>query len=129
MLAQFANALVGRARPLAAFHIERPSDDRDGQNAELLRHLRDDRRCTRSRATAHACGDEEHVRTFDHLDDSIAIFHRGLTTYFRIGAGAQTLRDVATDLQAHLHLGVLERLRIGVDANEIYAFDPSTHHV
>ncbi len=46
-----------------------------------------------------------------------------------IGAGAESLGDVAADLQADLHLGVLERLRIGVDANEIHAFDPGGDHV
>src|SRR5690606_22078549 len=84
---------------------------------------------TRSGAAAHPGSDEEHVRTFDHLDDPIAIFHRRLATHFGIGARAKPLRDIAADLQTDLHFGVLQRLRIGVDANEIHAFDPGTHHV
>ena len=42
---------------------------------------------------------------------------------FRIGARAQTLGDVAADLQSGLHLGVLQRLRVGVDAHELHALD------
>ena len=50
-------------------------------------------------------------------------FHRGLTAYFGVGAGAQTFGDVAADLQCGAHLGVLQRLRIGVDANEFHTLE------
>jgi hypothetical protein len=59
----------------------------------------------------------------DQLDDAVAIFHRRLPADFRIGAGAQSLGDVAADLQRGLHLRCLQCLRIGVDADEIHPFD------
>ncbi len=65
----------------------------------------------------------------DHLDDAVAILHRGLAADLRIRAGAETLGDVAADLQERLHLGVLERLRIGVDADEVHALDAGVDHV
>ena len=114
---------------LAAFHLERLRHDGDRQDAELLRDLRHDRSRARAGATAHAGGDEQHVRAFDHFDDAVAIFHRGLTAHFRIGARAQALGDVAADLQTDFHLGMFQRLRVGVDANEIHAFDPGLDHV
>src|SRR5437868_1359123 len=46
-----------------------------------------------------------------------------------LGAGAETLGDVAADLQAGLHLRVLECLRIGVDAHELHALDATRDHV
>ena len=88
------------ARRLRTFHVEWLGHHRDGQNAQLLGDLRNDRCCARTRATTHAGGDEQHVGTFDQLDDAIAIFHRCLTADFRIGACAETLGDVAADLQA-----------------------------
>src|SRR5262249_27974681 len=129
VLAELVDAGVGRAEALAAFHVERLGYNCNRQDAELLRDLRDDRRRAGAGAAAHAGRDEQHVGAFDHLDDAIAVFHRCLTPDLRVGARAESLGDVAADLQAHLHLRVLERLRIGVDANEIYAFDPSGDHV
>jgi hypothetical protein len=101
----------------------------NGQDSELLGDLRDHRRRTSARAAAHAGRDEQHVGALDHLDDAIAVFHRCLPADFRICARAQTLRDVAADLQRHLHLRVLQRLRIGVQANEVHALDTRGHHV
>jgi hypothetical protein len=66
-----------------------------------------DRRRARARATTHAAVMNSMSHPFDHLDDAIAIFHRGLAADFGIGAGAETLGDVAADLQAGLHLRVL----------------------
>ncbi len=116
-------------RTLGAFHVERPGDDRDGQDAELLGDLRNHRRRAGAGAAAHAGGDEQHVAALDHLDDAIAIFHRRLTTDLGIGAGAQALGDVAADLQCGLHLRVLQRLRIGVDADELDTLDTTGDHV
>ena len=36
---------------------------------------------------------------FDHLDEAFAVFQRGGTTHVGIGARAQSLGDVAADLQ------------------------------
>ena len=66
---------------------------------ELARDLRDHRRRTRARAAAHAGGDEQHVAALDQLDDAIAVFHRRLAADFRVRARAESLRDVAADLQ------------------------------
>ena len=129
VLGQLQHALVGDARALVAFHLERPGDHRHRQDAELLRDLRHHGRRARAGAAAHAGGDEQHVAALDELDDAVAILHRRLTADFRVGAGAQALGDVAADLQCGAHLGVLERLRVGVDADEIHALEAGLHHV
>jgi hypothetical protein len=83
----------------------------------------DHRRRARAGAAAHAGGDEQHVATLDQLDDAVAVLHRRLPADLGIGAGAEALGDVAADLQRGLHLRVLERLRVGVDADELHAVD------
>ena len=60
---------------------------------------------------------------------TVAVLHRGLPTDFGVRARAETLRDVAADLQAGLHLGALERLRVGVRADEVDALDSRPNHV
>src|SRR4029077_2434109 len=87
------------------------------------------RRRARARPAAHAGGDEEHVAALDQLDDAVAILHRRLAPHFGVGAGAETLRDVAADLQRGLHLRVLERLRVGIHADELDALDAVFSHV
>ena len=108
---------------------ERLRHDGDRQDSHLLRELRDDGRGARARAAAQARRDEQHVGAFDDLLDAVAIFHRGLPADLGIRAGAEPLRDVAADLQARLDLGALQRLRVGVRADEIHAFDARADHV
>jgi len=60
---------------------------------------------------------------------TVAILHRGLTADVGVRTRAETLRDVAADLQTGLDLGVLQRLRIRIRADEIDAVDPDPDHV
>jgi hypothetical protein len=87
-------------------------------------------RCGAGAGTAaHPGGDEQHVAALDQLDDAIAVFHRGLAADLRIGAGAESLGDAGADLQRSFYFRSLERLGIGVDADEIHAFDAARYHV
>jgi len=86
----------------------------DRQYAQLLGDLGHHRRCARAGAAAHAGGDEQHVAALDELHDAVAILHRRLPPDLGIGARAESLGDVATDLQCRLDLGMLERLRVGM---------------
>jgi len=129
VLRELEHALIGDARALVAFHLERAGHHRDGEDAELLRDLRNHGRGAGAGAPAHAGGDEQHVAALDQLDDPIAILHCRLTAHLGVGARAQALGDVAADLQRGAHLGVLERLRVGVDADEIDALETGLHHV
>src|SRR5208283_230464 len=123
------HALIGDARALVALHLEGSGDDGHRQDAEFLGHLRHHRRRTGAGASAHPRGDEQHVAPFDELDDAVTVLHGGLASDFRIGPCAQPLGDVAADLQRRAHLGVLERLRVGIDADEIHALEARLHHV
>ena len=67
-----------------AFERERLGDHRDGQDAELLRDLRDHRRRAGAGAAAHAGGQEEHVG---------AAISSAMRSRSSIGGGAPDLRD------------------------------------
>src|SRR5690606_6896952 len=83
----------------------------------------------RAGAAAEAGRDEQHVRAFDDLVQAVAILHRRLPADVRVRARAETFRDVAADLQARLDLGRLQRLRVGVGADELHTFDALPRHV
>ncbi len=129
ILRQLQHAVVGHARALVAFHLERPRHHCHREDAKLLGHLRHHWSRAGAGSTTHAGSDEQHVAAFDQLDDAVAILHRSLAPDFRVCPGAKTLGDVAADLQRGTHLGVLERLRVGVYADEIHTFDAGLHHV
>ena len=129
MLAELVDPLVRNRHALAAFHLERLGDDGDSQDAELLGDLRHDRRRARSRAATHAGRDEQHVGTFDDLVNPVAIFHCGLAAYFGIGAGAESLGDIAADLQRRADAGALQRLGVRVGTDEVDTLDAGIDHV
>jgi len=64
-----------------------------------------------------------------HFGDTLAVFHRGLTADFGVGASAQALGDAGTQLQDRACADVLECLSIGVGADEFNAFDVALDHV
>ena len=129
VFAELGNAVFGNLHALAALHRERLGDDRDGQDAEFLGDLRNDRRRTRARAAAHAGRDEQHVRAFDRLVNAVAILHGRLAADVGIGAGPEALGNIAADLQGRANARSLERLRIRVGTDEVNAFDARVYHV
>ena len=112
-----------------ALERERLGHHRDRQDAQLARDLRDHRRRARAGAAAHARGEEQHVGAADQLDDALAVLQRGLAPDLRIGARAQPLGDLDAELQLRARLSALQRLHIGVGADELDAFHPVGDHV
>ena len=129
VLAQFLDALERDLHAPAAFERERLGDDRDREDAHLLRELRDHGRRARAGAAAHAGGDEHHVGALQRIHDAFAIFKRGLAADFRVRAGAEALGDIAAELQLQLRAAVLDRLRVGVGGDELHAVDAAIDHV
>ena len=91
--------------------------------------MRDDGRGAGSRPPAHAGGNEHHVRAAEHLLDALAIFFRRSLSHRRLGPGAQTLGDACPDLQLAARLAAFERLRIGVDDDELDSLHTLFDHV
>src|SRR5690606_10936681 len=129
MLGQRANAFIGDLHALATLEGERTGHHGDGQDAELTRHLGDDRRSTGTGTAAHAGGDEDHVGALQHFGDAFAILERGLTTDLRIRTSTQSLGHAGTQLQHGARGNVLQRLCIGVGADEFHALDVVLRHV
>ncbi len=52
----------------------------------------------------------------------------GLLTDLGIGAGAEAARERATDVEFHVGVRQQQRLRVGVDGDELHAFQPRVDH-
>jgi hypothetical protein len=93
------DALQRHLHAATAFERKRLGHHGHGEDALFLGQLGHDRRRAGTGATAHAGGDEHHVGAFEHRFDAFTIFQRGLTADLGVGTGAQTLGDVAAELQ------------------------------
>ena len=111
-----ASACTGTA---AALEAERAGDDRDRQRAEAARDLRDDRGTAGAGAAALARGDEHHVGALEHLLDLVAVVLGGLAPDLGVGAGAEPTRELAADVELHVGVADEQRLRVGVDRDEL----------
>ena len=72
VLLQFLDAALRHPLPLA-LELEGPRHDGNGQDAQVLRDVRDDGCRPGAGSAAHAGGDEQHVRAGDHLGDAVAV--------------------------------------------------------
>ena len=126
-VAEHFDALFRLIHPALAFKLERFGDNADGQNAELTRDFRNDRRTAGTRAAAHAGGDEDHVGILDQLDDVVFVFFDGFLALFRVCAAALAARDAFADLK-HLAGCFQKLLFIGVDGDEFDALQVAGNH-
>src|SRR5262249_12662400 len=107
---------------------ERLGDDGDGERTELAGEAGDDRGRAGAGAAAEAGGDEDHVGAVERLDDLLGVLERRLAPDVRGGAGAESLRPLAADLQLDRRDVVLERLEVGVGDDELDAVETDLHH-
>ena len=87
------------------------------------RDLGDDRRAAGAGAAALARGDEHHVGALEHLFDLVAVVLGGLATDLGVGAGAEPARELAADVELHVGVAHQQRLRVGVDRDELDALE------
>ena len=83
--------------------------------------LRDDRRAARAGAAALAGGDEDHVRALERLLQLVAALRGGGLADGRVGAGAEAARGLRADVDLHVGVRHQQRLRVGVDRDELDA--------
>ena len=79
-------------------------------------------------AAALAGGDEDHVRAADGLLQLLAALLGGVATHPRVGAGAEALGDRAADVDLDVGVAHRQRLRVGVDGDELHAADARVDH-
>ncbi len=126
--AQLVDARVGLSASLRPLERKRCRDDADGQRAELARDLRDDGRSAGPRPTALAGGDEHHVRAAQRVLDLVVRLGGRRAPDVRVRAGAETLRQLASDVDLHLGVRHLQLLQVGVDGDELDLVDARVDH-
>src|SRR5690606_17882186 len=123
VLAQLADTFPGDQHALADFERERLGYHGNGEDAHFTVNFGNDGCSAGTGPSTHTGGDEHHVRPLQHLADALAIFQGGFTADQRVGASTQTLGHGGTQLQYGTGGHVLERLGVGVGADEVHAFD------
>src|SRR5690606_4187621 len=83
---------------------------------------------TRTGAAALAGGDEDHVGALQHLLDLLAVLLGGLATDLGVGAGAEAAGELAPDVELHVGVAHEQRLRVGVDGDELDALQTGVDH-
>ena len=112
----------------SSFERERPGDDTDGQRTDRPGDLRNDRRTTGAGATALAGRDEDHVGALEHFFDLFAVVLGCLPADLRVGTGAEPAGELTTDVELDVGVAHEQRLRIGVDGDELDALEADFDH-
>src|SRR5688500_6444576 len=94
----------------------------------LAGELRHDGRGAGPGSTAHASSDEDHVRAGDGVGEVILAFLGGALADVGITAGAEPARPGIANAQRAAGLRLLQRLRVGVDGDELDTADAGFDH-
>ena len=128
LVGQIRNAHLGLTHPVRTLKFERLRHNADGQNALVMRDLRNDRRRAGARAAAHTGGDEHHIGPVESLGDDVLGFLGGFLADLGLGACAHAAGQLFADLDFIFTLGLVEILLIGVDRDELHAADAAADH-
>jgi hypothetical protein len=60
--------------------------------------------------------------------DAVVVLHRGGAAQLGVGAGAEAARERLADVDRHVRVGLLQRLHVGVDGDELDARDARLDH-
>jgi hypothetical protein len=119
VLAELEDPLLGHLAPPRPLEAERLGHHGHGEGADVLRHMRDDRRRAGSGPAAHAAGDEHHVGAVEHVEDFRVRLERRVPAHLRVRAGAEAAGQLQAELQPGGRPGAAERLRVGVGRDEL----------
>ena len=125
---RLADAGLGLVGPAAALEGERAGDDADGQGAEAAGDPGDDGRAAGAGAAALAGGDEDHVGALEDLLDLLRVVLGGLLADLGVGAGAEAAGELAADVELDVGVAHQQRLRVGVDGDELDALEADLDH-
>src|SRR5690606_36141799 len=129
MAMQLVDAILGKTHTAIAFEIERLGHHTNGQTALLAGRAGHNRRSASARATTHAGGDEDHVRTGEMIVDLIPAFFGSCTTDFRVRASAEAFGDTDTELDDALGLGKRQGLSVCIGHHKIDAAETGLDHI
>ena len=128
LFAQGRHAALSLSRTTVALEREGTGHNADRQSASIAGDLGDNGGGTGTGATSLTGGHEHHVRTLERGGDLVDVILRSLTTDGRIRAGAQAVRQFATDVELGLGIGHEQSLRVSVDGNELNALEADLDH-
>ena len=128
LLGQFLDRAFGRTAAVAAFKAEGPGDHTNRQCTLFAGNAGDDRGGAGTGAAAHAGGHKDHVSTFEHLGDLFAAFLGSALADFWVATGAKPFGQLIANAQAHRRAREHQRLRVGVDGDELDALDAFIDH-
>jgi hypothetical protein len=128
LVAQGVDAVLGLGGALLALERERPGDDADSQCAERPGDPGDDRRAAGAGAATFTGGDEHHVGALEHLFDVLGVVLGRLVADIGVGAGTEAARELASDVELDVGVAHQERLRVGVDCDELDALEADLDH-
>jgi hypothetical protein len=85
-------------------------------------------RATLATIAALPRGDEDHVGPLEDLLDLLPVILGSARADFGIGSRAETAGEFPADVQLDVGVAHQERLRVGVDRDELNAFEPLFDH-
>src|SRR5262245_28216242 len=127
--AELFQTRLGLAHAVAALEGIRFRDDGDRQRVEFGRERGDDRRGAGAGAASQTDGYENHVGVFQHLQDLLGVFERGVAPDLGVGARAQTFGEPRAELHPDRRLRPVERLKVCVCYQELDTLDAGIDHV
>ncbi|BCJ34962.1 hypothetical protein Athai_24650 [Actinocatenispora thailandica] len=128
LVAQLVDAGLGLHLAPLALERERSGDHANGQRAQLAGDVRDHRRGPGARTAALTTGHEHHVGALEDLFDLVPVVFGGLAAHVGVGTGAQATGQFPTHVELDVRVGHQQRLRVGVDRDELDALEPDLDH-
>jgi hypothetical protein len=128
LLCELGDAGLGLLGTPAPLERERLRDDADGERLELACELGDDRCAARAGAAALPGGHEDHVRPLERLLQLVATLGRGGAPDVRVGARAEPAGRLGADVDLDVGVAHEQRLRVGVDGDELDAGEARVDH-
>ncbi len=129
ILGEVRDAGLGGAHPALALELERLRHHRDREHAKLLGGARDDRRCSRPGAAAHAGGDEQEMHAFEMRADFLDGFLGRRSADLRLRTGTQALGYTDAHLNDAAGAGCGKSLRVRIGDDEFDALQTALDHI
>lgn len=127
-LAQRGDASLGLVGTALALERERTRHHANGQGTELPGDRRHDGRAAGTGAAALASGDEDHVGAAEELLDVVLGVVGGLAADFGVGACTEAAGRIPSDVELDVGITHQQRLRVGVDGDELDALEALLDH-
>ena len=125
---EFGDAALRLLHAAFAFKGKRLGHDGDGERAHFAGEGGNDRRRARAGAATESGGDENHVGTFEDFNDLVRVFERGFAADLGIGARAQSVGQLHSELNLGGGARHPQRLQVGVGDDEFDVFHARVNH-